>query len=171
MISSEPNPNASLDEWISDLPKYQQRSLLTLEQDSGDEFEVFDKWLDSLAVDNFVGYGSKSDRAELTSAKVLLRNAVHDYLCSEKDEFVEQRKSYGDMSGLTAASFVGLATAYVVPLVPLVPAFVIPAVAVLICCAARIGKSAFCARMTELRVLDTPPDSEGKQIAGTADNK
>lgn len=136
-----------------------------------DEFDLFDKWIGSLSPTNFVGYGSGSRRSELTSAKTLTRNATHDFLCSDRDEFVEQRKSYGDMSGLTAASFVGLTTAYVVPLMPLVPVFVIPAVAVLICCAAKIGKSAFCAPMTELRSLDTPATPTSKQVTGATNDK
>lgn len=156
MIIAEPNPQTTISDWIGDIPPSQQRLLIQLDQNSTDGLEAFNVWLDSLSPVGFAGYGTGVDPQQLTSAKILIRNSVHDFLCSEKKELVEQRKQYAQMSGFTATAFVGVTCTYVAPLVPLSVAFIVPGVAILLCFAAQIGKAAFCARLTELRALDQP---------------
>lgn len=151
MINLEPNPETQLEDWIEPLPAFQRDILVQMRDNIGEVDELVDAWLGSLMIPGTTGFGSTMDRTPWSS---LVRNAIHDYLCSSDQETKERRNTDLAAAGLSQNLFVGMVAAYVAPLVPLSAAFLVPAVAIVLCIAARIGVKAFCARMTEARALE-----------------
>lgn len=141
------------DGWLTTLSPYQRTLFDQLEQAQGSLEGAVQAWLDLSAASNLAIVGAGDSRRLYFDA---FKDALYEKLCAEAGR--EEREELVKSAGLGHAAVVGALTASISPALSAAPAFVAPAVAVMLHLIASTGLTAWCRVQADRRGEATPPD-------------
>lgn len=143
------------DQWLETLPEYQRSSLQDLLSSGKTAEEVAEVWLLSAAADQTAPFGARDGKRVYFTHFL---NELHDLLCSDQSRET-QRAAVLDSFKSGQTSAVAAITAAISPHLSSAPAFLAPAVAVVLCGISTVGLGAWCKAQSERRAASGPVEA------------
>nr|AKN38135.1 hypothetical protein [Vibrio tasmaniensis] len=134
-------PNASIDEWVSELKVYQANSINQMLQDNEPE-EVIKLWLSANGPNTTIQFGGASDSPEPFFDK--FKEEFRKFICGDA-AYISFREQLQSEAPIAKAMYISIISAALGATLGYAATLLAPAIAIMLNLVCTMGKNAWCA--------------------------